>query len=406
MKHSGSAKGDPKHRHRRRITAVMGGSALLVSATAAAASGHAPSSSGPASAIARLASGVQSSVDRAALGAVRTATAPAGSRSAGVVGKAPVVVQGTRATTDPPQITTTTAPPSTTTSTVTSPTTVPTTTSTTVTVPTTTSTTRVPPTTTTVPPTTTTTTVAPSTTTTTVPSSPAPAGVPGSWGAPVFDDEFNGSTLDSSKWTPNFFGSSSTALTKSADSPTTYDPSQVSVASGNLVLTAVTKSELGLQYTSGCVTTAGKFTIAPTASAPVAMEARLYLPAAPSGGIANWPAFWASGATWPNDGEIDTFEGLSGSAAYHFHYGTQSAELSEGASVSGSYTGWHTFGVVWTTSSLTFYYDGADVGSLTAGVTDQPMPIIINLAVGAYGGPVVTPSSMLVNYVRVWSLRS
>jgi hypothetical protein len=32
----------------------------------------------------------------------------------------------------------------------------------------------------------------------------------------------------------------------------------------------------------------------------------------------------------------------------------------------------------------------------------QPMPLILNLAVGTYGGPVVTPSTMLVDYVRAW----
>jgi hypothetical protein len=236
-----------------------------------------------------------------------------------------------------------------------------------------------------------------------VPSTPQPDGITGQWSL-AFDDEFNGTSLDLNNWIPNVGGSSDTQLTPSANSPTTYDPSQATVSNGDLSLAAISKTEDNEPYTSGGVWTGnGKFSIAPTANTPVVMEARIDLPAASIGVIANWPAFWAAGTNWPNDGEIDTMEGLGGSAAYHFHYGTSSDEQSEGASVAGDYTGWHTYSVIWTTSSVTFFYDGLQVGQLTSGITDQPMPIILNYAVGGYGGPIVTPATMLVDYVRVWN---
>jgi beta-glucanase (GH16 family) len=191
----------------------------------------------------------------------------------------------------------------------------------------------------------------------------------------LFEDDFNGSSLNLKKWTPSCFGWTDTAVTVSPNSPTAYDPKQVSVKGGNLRLQAVKKTEHGEKYTSGCVWTGPhKFAIAPTTASPVAMEARIYLPAASPGVIANWPAFWASGTNWPTNGEIDVMEGLGGKAAWHFHYGTQSNPLQSGATVRGNYTGWHTYGALWTPTTVTFYYDGKKVGTVNQHITHQVRP--------------------------------
>jgi beta-glucanase (GH16 family) len=110
-------------------------------------------------------------------------------------------------------------------------------------------------------------------------------------------------------------------------------------------------------------------------------------------------------------------EGLGGKASYHFHY--QSGINSQGKPIEGSengylktsYTGWHTYAVVWTTTTLTYYYDGAPVGSINSSVTDAPQFLVLSYEVGdhtaadpgAYGGPIVTPDTMQVDYVRVWN---
>ena len=51
------------------------------------------------------------------------------------------------------------------------------------------------------------------------------------------------------------------------------------------------------------------------------VEARVWFAAAtasPNDPIANWPAFWTSGANWPANGEIDIAEGLAKlTSTYH-----------------------------------------------------------------------------------------
>ncbi|RKP54352.1 glycosyl hydrolase family protein [Cohnella endophytica] len=229
-------------------------------------------------------------------------------------------------------------------------------------------------------------------------STPMPTGISGSWNL-VFSDDFNGTTLDSAIWNSNWFGATG-QITPPVNSYelAAFDPARVSVGSGSLSLSAisspVTISGTTYPYRSGLINTNGhkQFTYG-------AFEARIYLPASSTGVIANWPAFWADGQNWPTDGEMDIMEGLGGQAAYHFI----SSSGNPGASVSGDYTGWHTFGADWEPGIVKYYYDGVLVGTLTSGITSTPMYLILDYAVGTpYGGPTVIPNTMKVDYVRVW----
>jgi beta-glucanase (GH16 family) len=221
----------------------------------------------------------------------------------------------------------------------------------------------------------------------TPPGSTNPSGVSGNWTL-EFDDEFTkDSSLNTTVWSPDWFGSGNT------QNQTLMLSSSVSVSGGYLNLEATSSSgaivstnpddgqagHTGYQFTYGFA------------------EAKIYLPASGSG-IANWPAWWTNGQDWPTDGEIDIMEGLSGLACYHFHY----TGGGPGGCATGDYTGWHTYGAEWQPGSVTYYYDGAPVGQITSGITSMPMYLILENSTGSYGGTVVTPADMLVAYVRVW----
>jgi len=234
------------------------------------------------------------------------------------------------------------------------------------------------------------------------PPAPAAAGVPGPPGDPaswnqVFDDEFDGSSLDTSKWSTGWYGSGVTAPVNSEELEC-YDPAQVVEGSGELDLNLIASPEsCGGQtrpYTSGLISTAGKFTYTYGY-----VEVRAWLPG--SGTINDWPGIWADGQSWPTDGELDVVEGLGGQACWHFH---DPLGAPGGCAAGSSYTGgWHTYGADWEPGSVTYYYDGTVVGTITTGVTSAPMYLILDLAAdNTYGGPLAAPATMRVDYVRVW----
>ena len=222
-----------------------------------------------------------------------------------------------------------------------------------------------------------------------------PVGDPGNW-RPIFDDEFDGSSLNTTKWSVGWFGSGITQPLTPAELEC-FDPAEVSVGGGELDLGMIAKSETcggkTRSYASGIVTTNGKFSFTYGF-----MEAKVWVPGT-GGVIADWPDVWLDGQNWPTDGEIDIMEGLSGQACWHFHYpGGQPGDCS-----SASFTGgWHTFGADWEPGSITYYYDGTAVGTITSGVTSAPMYIILSLAADTVNGGPVGPATIRFDYVHVW----
>jgi hypothetical protein len=238
--------------------------------------------------------------------------------------------------------------------------------------------------------------LAPSNLTPPPPGPPGPPGDPSSWHS-VFDDEFNDSNLDTQNWSTGWYGSGVTAPVNSEELEC-YDPSQVVEANGELDLNLIAQSEsCGGQtrpYTSGLISTAGTFNFTYGF-----VEVRAWLPGGST--VSDWPALWTDGQSWPADGELDLAEGLGGLACWHFHDSQGAPGGCEPGSASTG--GWHTFGADWEPGSVTYYYDGNVVGSVTSGVTGSPMYLILDLAVDSeYGGPIQAPATLRVDYVRVW----
>jgi beta-glucanase (GH16 family) len=123
-----------------------------------------------------------------------------------------------------------------------------------------------------------------------------------------FHDEFDGTSLDTAKWT---------AMNRQDsfnNEKQYYTPGQVTVANGNLQLTATNQPLGNKQYRSGLITSNALY-------GPGRFEARMDLPTTQG----MWPAFWlnANQVQWPLGGEIDILENRGSqptltSSAFHW----------------------------------------------------------------------------------------
>jgi hypothetical protein len=205
----------------------------------------------------------------------------------------------------------------------------------------------------------------------------------------VLNDNFSSGSLNTSLWSPTWFGNGST------QNNTQMEASNVSVGPNGLNLTdtgttgAIVSSNpddgqpghTGFQLTNGLV----QFTVD--------------VPASSNGQIANWPAFWLVGQSpWPQNGEVDVMEGLGGTAAWHEHYGSSSNPQSVGESVNTS-PGEHTYDVLRENGEDTFYYDGKEVGQTTDQTPNSPMFLVME---NSNGGQGTTPDTVTVKDVEVW----
>jgi hypothetical protein len=243
------------------------------------------------------------------------------------------------------------------------------------------------------------------TTTTTTPMASGNAGAPNapaSLGAPtnlVLADDFNTGSLNTTLWSPSWYGNTE------QQNQTTMSASNVAVGASGLELTDAANNTGGIVSSNPHDSQPGHtgFQIAPSAGKPVYVEYQATLPAAANGSVANWPALWLVGQSpWPENGEIDVMEGLGGSEAYHIHFGSGNGSGADGPGAPAmSSPGTHTFGVLWTTTSITFVYDGKVVGTENESL-DSPMFIIMENSIGDFGGPTTLPATETVRYVKVW----
>jgi Glycosyl hydrolases family 16/Ig domain of plant-specific actin-binding protein len=210
-----------------------------------------------------------------------------------------------------------------------------------------------------------------------------PNGPPGTW-ALTFDDEFVGSALDRSKWTPVEGWQTNNVTTRAAN---------VSVANGEAKLVLSDRNNGGLI----CTCVGPEFTL------PVGgvAEARVYFPGSPTEHIFNWPAWWVSGDPWPDAGEHDIAEGLGGELTVNYHGTTNSANY--GVPAGTWYNGFHMYTLHRNAASADVYWDGTLVRSYPTGDNGTGDHLIVNAGSSGSRTPVTGDAGAVrVDYVRAW----
>jgi len=251
-----------------------------------------------------------------------------------------------------------------------------------------------------------------------------PFGQTGPWNL-VFTDEFDGASLDTTKWVTCYPTSKSDdGCGHTNNELEWYLPKNVSVSNGLLNLTAQKENYAApdgktYDYTSGMVTTGKNKTDSTPAKFAYKYgyaEIRAKVPH----GKGIWPAFWMLEADqnnplkWPP--EIDIMEILGDDTtktwmSFHRNDSAGNLVMSPASWVGPDYSAdWHTFAVDWEPDAIRWYVDGIEARTSyldPSNIPNVPMFLLLNLAVGGDwpGNPDATtvfPSNYQVDYVKVW----
>jgi serralysin len=246
----------------------------------------------------------------------------------------------------------------------------------------------------------------------------------------TFDDEFSNGVLSASTgglqtlwrtdygWGNNANATMAHTLTGTGEQEIFVDPTMVSLVNnqqvtinpfsfqnGSLVIHAAPTptadlTELsGYKYTSGMISTRDSFT-----------QTYGYFSASmklPSGGGA-WPAFWLYSVS--GGAEIDIMESHGPdtwtATTHSFATGT---EISAGSTIYTPYmsNGYHTFSLLWTATSITWFLDGTAVRSVaTPADMNGPMYMMLGMAMDSTTTSSFTGADMDIAWVRAYSLNN
>lgn len=239
-----------------------------------------------------------------------------------------------------------------------------------------------------------------------------------------FDEEFDGTTLDPSRWIAQQTATS--GYTSGLTACFVDSPDNVAVGGGVLSLTARREpapftcqdpnGAFTTSYTSGMVSTWDRF-----AQAYGRFEVRARVSAATAAGLQSalwlYPSDPARYGAWPLSGEIDIAEMFSrypDRAVPYIHYAPASPDpnVTNTACLITDLAAFHTYAVEWTPTSIRIVYDGTtclvDSWHPAAPLTGaQPFMIVLTQALGIGGNafdPATTPlpATTQVDYVRAW----
>ena len=242
---------------------------------------------------------------------------------------------------------------------------------------------------------------APSAVVTTTVSIVQPVGDPlgRSW-TEVFDDEFNGTSIDASRWV---------AVNGWGNNNVTSNAKNCTESGGSLVL-ALPGDGTGCDLYSSEKDGAGPNAV--TLNVGDYVEARIFFPGpgtTPTSTIDNWPAFWAydGSGNW-NAGENDIAEAL-GHMEYNYHStSTNSSGRAPSLSPAGEWgNSWHVYGIYRAATQVEVFYDGVLIGTVATSDNGGPESIMFTSGKtdACCGAPAVygPAGNVLVDWVREWN---
>jgi beta-glucanase (GH16 family) len=256
----------------------------------------------------------------------------------------------------------------------------------------------------------------------------------------TFDDEFDGTALDTSKWVPQLTATSTYTTGSTAGKACYVDtPDNIAVANGVLSLTARKEvapftcqfganNTFDTQYTSGMVSTNGKFS-----QQYGRFEVRAKLPKQTSKGLQETLWLYPNdvhlhGNTWPMSGEIDFAEFYTVKHAkvipvIHYPVDTTASDQDTNTNTytavcSIKFPKFNTYVVEWEPGTVTIWVNGktclidhyVPAGMTSPAPFDQPFFLALTQALGtglngnAFDAKKTKlPATMQIDYVRAWS---
>lgn len=237
----------------------------------------------------------------------------------------------------------------------------------------------------------------------------------------IFEDNFDNNTLDLTKWNIEHaghgFGNNEWQFYRN-------DSDNVKVINNQLVITAKKEKYEHRYFTSGKITTKGKFSFQ---YGRVDITAKLPI------GQGFWPALWmmpenSKYGWWPSCGEIDIMESLGHDPGYIYgtiHYGHPHKYHGPRTRIN-DINAFHKYSLIWTEEEIIWLIDDVEYGKTSnwfsksyvkeKGLIDNSYPapfnqkfyLIINLAVGGNfsGYPnkeTPFPTSFIINSVKVYN---
>jgi beta-glucanase (GH16 family) len=222
----------------------------------------------------------------------------------------------------------------------------------------------------------------------------------------MFDDEFNGTSVDTTKWSVGDILTNSQWWCDSPNWLSTANANMITQSSGLLHITTEQVPYAGKPYQSGCLYTYEKYWFL---YGKVDIRAKM-----PPMTQSWWPGFWLLPENAGDDFEIDSLELINEPWTLYFNNHDWRDNIHNGTSVKPGpdYSAdFHEYEVEWSSSAIIWRVDGVEYFRVTntQAISNEPMYLILDTEIGAPGSwpgaphpTSVFPGTMDIDYVRIY----